>query len=175
MDSTRFNSRVRPYEDLVLPIVWIEIGVERLTPGLIVLLQMLFDILPYVQAGCVFLLCIFGVSMFAAAALSYFWISSHPKEKEMNTIYGKCEFNDEFSSQLNDKPTKSDCFSFTRFVSWLKKQAFCAFVHFRKGIQMLINWFSLYFSKKTSYWFPHISRDRCPEGSNDLMLKQDIV
>lgn len=118
MDSTKFNSRVRPYEHLVLPLVWLEISVERLTPELIVLLQMLFGVLPYIQAGCVFMLCIFGVSMFAAAALSYFWIQSLPQEKEMKTTYGKCELSEECAAQLNDQ-AKHCCYSLQWFVSWL--------------------------------------------------------
>lgn len=127
MDETKFNSRVRPYENLVLPVVWMEIGVERLTPGLIVLLQLLFGILPYVQAGCVFLLCIFGVSMFTASALSYFWINPLQRhEKEMQIMYGKCELGDECATttttttaQFIDDQSKHDCFGLPWFVSWL--------------------------------------------------------
>lgn len=71
MDAVKFNARVKPFADLVLPIVWMEISVEQLTPGLIVLLHMLFNVLPYVQAGAVVALCCVGVSMFAIAALSF--------------------------------------------------------------------------------------------------------
>lgn len=73
MDSTRFNSRLKPFENVVIPIVWMEIAVEKLTPGLILLLHMLFNVLPYVQAGCVFLLCIVGVALYAVAALTFFY------------------------------------------------------------------------------------------------------
>lgn len=73
MDSIRFNSQLKPFENTVIPIVWMEIAVEKLTPGLILLLHMLFNILPYVQAGCVFLLCIVGVVLYAVAALSFFY------------------------------------------------------------------------------------------------------
>lgn len=116
MDNTKFNSRVRPYENLVIPVIWLEIAVEQLTPSLILLLKMLFGILPYVQAGCVFMLCLFGVSMFAAAALSYFWIHSLPHEKEMKTLYRKCELNEDCIAQLNDQ-TKPICYSLPWFVS----------------------------------------------------------
>lgn len=130
MDSTKFNSRVRPYENLVLPIVWMEIAVERLTPGLIVLLQMLFDVLPYVQAGCVFMLCIIGVSMFAAAALSFFWLNSQSQEKELKSIYGKCELSEECGAQLNEDQTKPGCYSLPWCVSWLMKTSIPPFVLF---------------------------------------------
>ncbi|KAG4067259.1 hypothetical protein HA402_000250, partial [Bradysia odoriphaga] len=69
--KTKFNSRVKPFDNIVLPIVWLEISVERLTPGLIVLLHLLFNILPYVQVGLVCLLCVLGVSLFAVAAISH--------------------------------------------------------------------------------------------------------
>lgn len=175
MDGTKFNSQVRPYENLVLPIVWMEIAVERLTPGLIVLLHMLFDVLPYVQAGCVFMLCIFGVSMFTAAALTYFWISTPLQQEKpamMSSVYGKCELSDECAAQLTD-PMKDGRCGLPWFVSWLKSllsKKVCL-----TNVQMCFFSLSRDFSKTSSFWFPHITRDRCPEGSSDLMLKHDIV
>lgn len=122
MDQVKFNSRVKPYEHLVLPIVWMEIAVERLSPGLIVLLHMFFDILPYVQAGGVFVLCIIGVSMFAVAAMSYFCLSQAvAPSKEMAAMYGKCEMNDESAAVQLDNPYKG---SLPRCVSKLNAESF---------------------------------------------------
>lgn len=80
LEKTKFNSRVKPFDNIVLPIVWLEISVERLTPGLIILLHLLFNILPYVQVGLVCLLCVLGVSLFAVAALSHCFSSSSKSE-----------------------------------------------------------------------------------------------
>lgn len=82
MDEVKFNARVKPYADLVLPIVWMEISVEQLTPGLIVLLHLMFNVLPYVQAGAVGALCIVGVTMYALAALSFFCLTKWSREQE---------------------------------------------------------------------------------------------
>lgn len=71
LGKTKFNSRVKPFDDTVLPIVWLQISVEKLTPGLTILLHLLFNVLPYVQVGLVGLLCVLGVSLFAVAALSH--------------------------------------------------------------------------------------------------------
>lgn len=71
LDKTKFNSRVKPFDNIVLPIMWIEISVEQLTPGLKILLHLLFNILPYAQVGSVCLLCVLGVSLFAVAAISH--------------------------------------------------------------------------------------------------------
>lgn len=71
LDKTKFNTRVKPFDNTVLPIVWLQISVERLTTGLIVLLHFLFNILPYAQVGLVCLLCVVGVSLFAVAAISH--------------------------------------------------------------------------------------------------------
>lgn len=86
MDTTKFNSRTRPYDNIVLPVVWLEIAVERLTPGLIVLLHMLFNVLPYMQAAVVCMLCVIGVGMFACAALLFFCQS-----KRIAVEYTNCD------------------------------------------------------------------------------------
>lgn len=69
IDNPKFNKVLQKLEGIVLPIVWIEIGIERLTPWLIVLLRVLFNVLPLVQVGCIYGMSIIGVSLFAAAAL----------------------------------------------------------------------------------------------------------
>ncbi|KAJ6637985.1 Scavenger receptor class B member 1 [Pseudolycoriella hygida] len=81
LNKSKFNSRVKPFDNTVIPIVWVEISVERLTPGLIILLHLLFNILPYVQLGAVCLLCVFGVSLFAVAALSHCFSSASSASK----------------------------------------------------------------------------------------------
>lgn len=80
LDKTKFDRRVKPFDNIVLPIVWLEISVDKLTPGLIVLLHLLFNILPYVQLGLVCLLCVLGVSLFAVAAISHCFSSASKNE-----------------------------------------------------------------------------------------------
>ena len=87
MDTTKFNSRTKPYDNIVLPVVWMEIAVERLTPNLLLLLHMLFNVLPYVQAGFVCLLCVVGVSLYAIAALLYL---CSPSNVATNTYEKNC-------------------------------------------------------------------------------------
>lgn len=79
MEKTKFNSNLKPYEDITLPVVWIEIGVDEFPIGLVVLLNFLFNVLPYLQIGLVCLLCLSGVSLFSIATLSHFCI---PRENE---------------------------------------------------------------------------------------------
>lgn len=79
MDKTKFNSRLKPYEDITLPIVWIELGVDSLPFGLVVLLNLLFNVLPYVQIVLVCLLTLSGISLFSIAILSHFCI---PRENQ---------------------------------------------------------------------------------------------
>lgn len=80
LEKTKFNSRVKPFDNIVLPIVWLEISVDKLTPGLITLLHLLFNILPYVQVGLVCLLCVLGVSLFAVAAISHCFSTTHKND-----------------------------------------------------------------------------------------------
>lgn len=80
MDKTKFNTRVKPFEDVVIPIVWMEIAVDGLSFGLTVLLYCLFNVLPYLQIGIVYMLCISGVSLYALAALFFFFMPPKPDQ-----------------------------------------------------------------------------------------------
>lgn len=56
MGGTRFNSRIEPFQNTVVPLLWAEISVDKLTDELITLIQLLFLYLPYVQLGKLFIL-----------------------------------------------------------------------------------------------------------------------
>lgn len=51
MGGTKLNSRIKPFQNTVFPLMWAEISVDRLTDELILLLQMLFIIVPPIQTG----------------------------------------------------------------------------------------------------------------------------
>lgn len=54
MGSTKFNSRIEKFQNTVLPLIWAEIRVDKLSDELILLLQMLFVYVPPIQAGICF-------------------------------------------------------------------------------------------------------------------------
>lgn len=51
-------------------------GVEELTPGIKMLLKLLFKICPYVQCGLIIALIVAGLSLVGSALLSCFWLST---------------------------------------------------------------------------------------------------
>ncbi|XP_055922794.1 lysosome membrane protein 2 [Eupeodes corollae] len=69
MGDISFNSEMSAFKNMVLPIFWLEIGVEKLTPELILLLQLLFNVFPYVQMGLAILMGAAGVATIGFASL----------------------------------------------------------------------------------------------------------
>ncbi|XP_046804863.1 scavenger receptor class B member 1 [Lucilia cuprina] len=76
MDEVKYNREMTRFRNTVLPIFWLEIGVEELTPGIKMLLKLLFKICPYVQCGLIIALIVAGLSLVGTALLSCFWLPS---------------------------------------------------------------------------------------------------
>ncbi|XP_053679997.1 scavenger receptor class B member 1 [Anopheles nili] len=69
LTNISFNSELKPFHNTVIPLIWAEMSLEKLTPELILLLNLLFGIAPYLQMGFVCVLALLGVSLLATAAL----------------------------------------------------------------------------------------------------------
>ncbi|XP_058812282.1 scavenger receptor class B member 1-like [Topomyia yanbarensis] len=69
LTNVSFNADLRSFHNRVIPLIWAEMAVEKLTPDIVLLLHLLFDIAPYLQSGCVYLLWLLGVSLLATTAL----------------------------------------------------------------------------------------------------------
>ncbi|XP_058458558.1 scavenger receptor class B member 1-like [Malaya genurostris] len=67
--NVSFNTELRPFHNRVIPLIWAEVAVEKLTPDIVMCLHLLFDIAPYLQNGFVYLLWLLGVSLLATTAL----------------------------------------------------------------------------------------------------------
>ncbi|XP_035902734.1 scavenger receptor class B member 1 isoform X2 [Anopheles stephensi] len=69
LTNVSFNSELRPFHNTVIPLIWAEMSLEKLTPELILLLNLLFGIAPYLQIGFICILALLGASLLATAAL----------------------------------------------------------------------------------------------------------
>ncbi|XP_019554001.1 scavenger receptor class B member 1 [Aedes albopictus] len=69
LTNVKFISDLKPLDKTVIPLIWAQMEVEKLTPDIVMLLHLLFDIAPYLQTGCVYLLSLLGVSLLATTAL----------------------------------------------------------------------------------------------------------
>uniref|UniRef100_A0A336M449 CSON002530 protein n=1 Tax=Culicoides sonorensis TaxID=179676 RepID=A0A336M449_CULSO len=92
MGGTRFNSRIEKFQNTVLPLIWAEIRVDRLSDELIFLLQMLFIYMPPVQAGFAYLLGVIGLSLFAMAILTYVYTTPNDTDHlyTNNNTFSSC-------------------------------------------------------------------------------------
>ncbi|XP_055628673.1 protein croquemort [Toxorhynchites rutilus septentrionalis] len=69
LTNVSFNAELKPFHNSVIPLIWAEMAVEKLTPDIVMLLHLLFDVAPYLQNGFVYLLSLLGVSLLATTAL----------------------------------------------------------------------------------------------------------
>ncbi|XP_054726969.1 scavenger receptor class B member 1 [Anastrepha obliqua] len=74
MGNVKHNRDVSQFKNMALPIFWIEMGVEDLTPGVKMLLTLLFRVCPCLQLGLVITLIVIGVYLVFSALLCCFWV-----------------------------------------------------------------------------------------------------
>ncbi|KAM7363506.1 lysosome membrane protein 2 isoform 2-T2 [Cochliomyia hominivorax] len=89
MDVVKYNRDMNRFRNTVLPIFWLEIGIEELTPGLKMLLKLLFKICPYVQCGLIIALIVAGLSLIVSAVLSCFWLHTPPSDLASSSMVEK--------------------------------------------------------------------------------------
>lgn len=76
--DTKFNSKTKPFNKLLLPLFWIELTLED-TPFIVWLgVKMAYHIMPVIQIVCQWCFMILGVAMIAAAGLFTFFFPSTP-------------------------------------------------------------------------------------------------
>ncbi|CAD6995134.1 unnamed protein product [Ceratitis capitata] len=74
MGDVNYNRDVSQLKNMALPIFWIEMGVEDLTPGVKMLLTLLFRVCPCLQWGLVITLILLGIYLMSSALLYCFWV-----------------------------------------------------------------------------------------------------
>ncbi|XP_017478631.1 PREDICTED: lysosome membrane protein 2-like, partial [Rhagoletis zephyria] len=74
MGDVKHSRDVSQFKNIALPIFWIEMAVEDLTPGVKMLLTLLFRVCPCLQLGLVITLLAIGVYLISSALLYCFWV-----------------------------------------------------------------------------------------------------
>lgn len=77
MGETKLMDDAKPFNNIVVPIMWVEQAIENLTPNLEFLLQLLFNYAPYIQTGTIVFLAMMGVAFFATGIIAYCLIPKH--------------------------------------------------------------------------------------------------
>ncbi|CAG9807146.1 unnamed protein product [Chironomus riparius] len=80
--ETKFNTQVKRFDHLTVPIVWIECAVERLQFSLNIILIIAFIILPIIQKLIIYILAFIGAAGIALCALKYFLFCDLPDNKK---------------------------------------------------------------------------------------------
>lgn len=82
--ETQFNSDVKPFDNLALPVFWMELTIEKLTFRLIFILKMAFNILPVVQNAIICLLIFTGFLCLAGALANFFYFDISSEQSDVN-------------------------------------------------------------------------------------------
>ena len=78
MGETKFNNKIKLFENRVFPVLWVQIAIEKLTPNLRMWVFLLFNFFPPMQTCIIYLLGICGVSLFAGVVLIYCFFKHSP-------------------------------------------------------------------------------------------------
>lgn len=73
MPKTRFNHKIRPFNDMTIPLCWLELYVKDAPKLVHIVIKSLYTYLPIVQTVLMWVLGILGVSMVGTAALMVFF------------------------------------------------------------------------------------------------------
>lgn len=73
MPMTRFNYKTRPFNNMTLPLLWLELSLEDPPKLIHVVIKLLYHYLPVVQTVLIYLFGILGISMVGTAALLVFF------------------------------------------------------------------------------------------------------
>lgn len=76
--QTRFNSKTRPFNNLTIPLFWLELCVEEVPSLVHIVITALYHILPIVQIIFMWLFAIIGLSMIGTSALLVFFFPQAP-------------------------------------------------------------------------------------------------
>lgn len=67
--ETKFNTKTRPFNNLTIPIMWIDLNCAELPSFVVLLLRLVIDILPVAQKILVYLVGLIGLALISGAAL----------------------------------------------------------------------------------------------------------
>lgn len=76
MGNTKFNSRTKPFNNLTIPLFWIELTCTKL-PNFVNLILSIVEPAPTLQTIIMYLLGLIGLAMFSGAALLLFYFSKN--------------------------------------------------------------------------------------------------
>lgn len=91
MPKTKFNPKTKPFNDMTLPLFWLELSVEDIPFVVKFCMTMFLYVLPIVFPVLMWLCGIFGISMLSLSALFIFYMPDRPIEFE--DPYGSIDYS----------------------------------------------------------------------------------
>ncbi|XP_016914043.1 scavenger receptor class B member 1-like [Apis cerana] len=73
MQRTIYNSKIRPFNDMTIPLFWSDLVMDSLPNDLTFILKLILQICPMVQTVIIWLLGIAGMTMFVLSLLAILW------------------------------------------------------------------------------------------------------
>lgn len=73
--KTKYNARTRPFNDLVLPLFWLELRISDIPTSVYLILLLFYHVLPVAQTVLIVLLGIFGVLCISGSAFTLLFYS----------------------------------------------------------------------------------------------------
>ncbi|XP_016771066.1 scavenger receptor class B member 1 isoform X2 [Apis mellifera] len=80
MQHTIYNSKIRPFNDMTIPLFWSDLVMDSLPNDLTFILKLILQICPMVETVIIWLLAIAGTTMFVLSLLAILWTINQQQE-----------------------------------------------------------------------------------------------
>ncbi|XP_011870818.1 PREDICTED: scavenger receptor class B member 1-like isoform X2 [Vollenhovia emeryi] len=86
MQRTRYNSKITAFNNITVPLIWIDMHILSLPTFMIVCLKLALQILPIAQTVVMYLLGVIGVTMSVLSLISIVWILNQQQQQEQEMV-----------------------------------------------------------------------------------------
>ncbi|XP_012221709.1 scavenger receptor class B member 1-like isoform X2 [Linepithema humile] len=82
MHHTKYNTKIAPFNDMVLPLFWFDMTILTIPTYLLILLKLILQILPIAQTILMYVLGIIGVTTIVLSLMSILWVLNQEQKQE---------------------------------------------------------------------------------------------
>ncbi|KAK5649342.1 hypothetical protein RI129_000371 [Pyrocoelia pectoralis] len=86
MPETSYNSRTEPFNNLILPLLWVELSIDAVPTLIQFYLKLLYQILPIAQEIVIYVFAIAGIALILAPSLKIFLSSSNTSSSNRKSL-----------------------------------------------------------------------------------------
>ncbi|XP_035729802.1 scavenger receptor class B member 1-like isoform X1 [Vespa mandarinia] len=84
MYDTKYNSKIKPFNNIIVPLFWSDLTMPSMPSNLLLLLKMLVKIFPIMQTVIMYLLMIIGITLIILSLAASIWMFNQHREQQFD-------------------------------------------------------------------------------------------